>query len=179
MAADLIRQYVANVANNYVRNQANSGISWGTNNYPSGSLGGWFGGDTNGQPAAFDINWLPMGDASASNTAAYLRYFANLFGQIRRTRIVIYYLHYLYGTQVQYDGTAIAHTAYSVGDYASGAALPGLAAGADMDLNNLNACGQSLWNSYYANARNTTLTLTNTICHTSCHDNCHCARGRR
>lgn len=178
MATDILRQHVANVANSYVRNNANAGISWGTNNFPAGSLG-WFAGDTNGIAQAFDANWIAGGDASASNVAANLRNFANLFGGIRRTRIVIYYLHYQFGTQVQYDGTAFANTIYGVGDFASGAALPGLGGGADMDLNNLNACGNSLWNSYYANCRNTTLTLTNTICHTSCHDNCHCARGRR
>jgi hypothetical protein len=179
MPDEIIRQRVADIGNAYIRNNANSGISWGTNSYPSGSIAGWFRGTTAGRGEALSAGSFAGGETSASQTAAVLRNFVNVFTEIRTTRIVIYYLDYRYGTTVQYDGTAVAHTVYGVGDVGSNVGLPGLTAGAEMDLNNLNASCNNLLNNYWANARNTVLTLTNTICHTSCHGNCHCARGRR
>ncbi len=178
MADEIIRQRVADMANATIRNNANSAISWGTNSYPSGSIPGWFRGDTNGRGEALSAANFAGGETSASQTAAVLRNFVNVFTEIRTVRIVIYYLSSANGQQVQFDGQAVAHTVYGVGDV-SNVGLPGLQAGAEMDLNNLNASMNNLLNSYWANARNTVLTLTNTICHTSCHDNCHCARGRR
>lgn len=176
---------VVALANSWLYNNANAGISWGSNSYPSGSLAGWFGGPTSGVAAGMDINSFSNGNANAASVAAALRAFTNTFARIRRVRIVIYYSRntgedyvnsYL---DVQYDGTAIANTAYSVGDVGGGVGLPGLGANQDLSYGNLNQSCSNLWTNYYNNARNTTLTLTNTICHSSCHDNCHCARGRR
>lgn len=175
---------VVALANSWLYNNANAGISWGSNSYPGGSLAGWFGGSTGGV-GGMDINSFSSGSANAASVAAALRAFANSFARIRRVRIVIYYANNsgedfvnAYNT-VYYDGTAIANTAYSVGDVGGAASLPGLGAGQAMSYGNLNQSCANLWTSYYNNARNTTLTLTNTICHSSCHDNCHCARGRR
>ncbi|MNU61457.1 hypothetical protein D3C71_506640 [compost metagenome] len=182
---DITRQHVADLANSYMRNQANSGISWGSNAYPSGSLAGWFAGPTSGQSAALSAANFSAGPASASQVAAVLRSFNNNFAYIRRTRIVIYFANntgedYVNAfNTVQYDGTAIAFTAYHAGDIGSGVALPGIAQGSDMSYNGVaNACN-NLYQRYLAVCRNTTITLTNTVCHSSCHDNCHCARGRR
>ncbi|MNV70218.1 hypothetical protein D3C71_1631670 [compost metagenome] len=176
---------VVALANSWLYNNANAGISWGNNNYPAGSLAGWFGGSTGGTGVGMSTGSFSDGNANAASVAAALRAFANTFARIRRVRIVIYYANNsgedfvnAYNT-VQYDGTAIAHTAYSVGDVGGQAALPGLGANQNLSYGNLNQACANLWTSYYNNARNTTLTLTNTICHSSCHDNCHCARGRR
>lgn len=182
---DVTRQSIADQFNGVVRANANSGISWGTNAYPSGALAGWFGGSTAGNPTAMAAGNIAAGNLSASNVAAVLRNFTNQFAAIRRTRIVIYYAwnsgedFVNSGVNVRYDGTAFAYTAYPAGAPGNNAALPGLAAGANVSWNNMVACINNLWGAYYELCRNTTLTLTNTVCHTSCHDNCHCARGRR
>ncbi|MCO6704828.1 hypothetical protein [Streptomyces sp. CHB9.2] len=183
--ADIIRQGVADLFNGVVRANANAGISWGTNNYPAGALAGWFGGPTTGLATAMAAGNIAAGNLSASNVASVLRNFTNQWAAIRRTRIVIYYAwnsgedYVNSGVNVQYDGTAVAYTAYPAGSPGNNAALPGLAAGANASYSNMQACVNNLWSSYYEMCRNTTLTLTNTVCHTSCHDNCHCARGRR
>lgn len=172
------------LANSWLHANANSGISWGTDNYPAGSLAGWFGGGVAGV-GGMDIGSFTSGNANAGSLAAALRAFTNTFARIRRVRIVIYYANNsgedfvnAFNT-VQYDGTAFANTAYSAGDIAAGVSLPGLGANQNLSYANLNQACSNLWTSYYNNCRNTTLTLTNTVCHSSCHDNCHCARGRR
>ncbi|MND22221.1 hypothetical protein D3C81_144630 [compost metagenome] len=182
---DITRQHVADLANAYMRNQANAGISWGTNSYPSGALAGWFAGPTSGQAAALGAGNFSAGPASASQVAAVLRSFNNNFAYIRRTRIVIYFANntgedYVNSfNTVQYDGTAIAFTAYHAGDIGAGVALPGISQGANMSYNGVAAACQNLYNRYLAVCRSSDLLLTNTVCHSSCHDNCHCARGRR
>ncbi len=182
---DITRQMVADQANAVIRNNANAGISWGTNSFPAGALAGWFGGTTAGRADALGAGNIAAGNLSASNVSAVLRNFTNQFAAIRRTRIVVYYARnwgedYRYSAlDVQYDGTAIAHTAYPAGSPGNNASLPGLSAGANASWSNLAAGINNLWAQYNEMCRNTTLTLTNTICHSSCHDNCHCNRGRR
>jgi hypothetical protein len=92
-----------------VRNLANGGISWGTNNYPGGSAYGWFGGSTGG------IGSLPpiSGDIDASDVIAQFDSFLRLYSRIRRTRIRITRTRSNYssgnGYPAIYDATAIAH----------------------------------------------------------------------
>ena len=119
------------------------------------------------------------GRPNATQAKAALRNFANLFGGIRSTRILIYRSHYQVGSQLIYDGTAVANTNYKVGDFAAASPMTTLRDNVEMDLNVLNANLDELWNYYVAYCRNSSQTLSNTICHTSCHGNCHCARGRR
>lgn len=179
MTEVITRNRMAVEANSRIRDRCNSGISWGSNNYPANSLAGWFGGTTAGRSDTLSAGHFQAGEPDASQAVDRLRSFANGFAAIRRTRIVIYRTHYKAGNQVIYDGTAVAHTAYSVGAYANGVPVSALRAGVEMDINTLRTSIDELYNQYVASARNTTLTLTNTICHSSCHSNCHCARGRR
>lgn len=182
--ANVTKASVLERANAWLAGNGNAGISWGTNNYPAGALAGWFGGTTGGV-AAMAANSFSDGNANAASLAAALRAFTNTFAAIRLTRIVIYYANntgedYVNAfNTVQYDGTAIAHTAYSVGNIGAGVSLPGMVANQNLNYANLEASCSNLWSSYYNNCRTNALTLVNTVCHSSCHDNCHCARGRR
>jgi len=175
---------VVALANSWLYNNANAGIAWGTNSYPGGSLPGWFGGPTSGV-GGMDVNSFSNGNANAASVAAALRAFTNTFARIRLTRIVIYYANntgedYVNAfNTVYYDGTAVANTAYSMGDIGGSVFLPGVGAGQNLSYGNLNQSCANLWQNYYNTCRTGALTLTNTICHSSCHDNCHCARGRR
>lgn len=179
MAEVITRNRVAVEANARIRNRCNSGISWGTNNYPAGSNPGWFAGDTNGRGEALAAGNFSAGVPGAANAKAVLRWFANIFGGIRAMRILIYRTHYQLGNQLIYDGTAVAHSIYGVGDFASAAPLAPLNKNIALDLSDLQASCDELWNYYVAYCRNSAVTVSNVICHTSCHSNCHCARGRR
>ena len=179
MTEAITRNRIAVNAHARIRDRCNSGISWGTNNYPANSLVAWFAGTTAGQAHALSAGSFTAGMPNATQAKTALRNFANLFGGIRSTRILIYRTHYTAGNQLIYDGTAIANTNYKVGDFASSAPMTTLRDNVEMDLNTLNANLDELWNYYVTRCRNTTQTLSNTICHTSCHGNCHCARGRR
>lgn len=179
MTEVITRNRLAVNAHGRIRDRCNSGISWGTNNYPANSLVGWFAGTTAGLPHALSAANFAAGIPNATQAKAVFRDFANLFGGIRNTRIVIYRSHYQLGSQVIYDGTAIANTNYKVGNFAAQSPMASLRDNVEMDLATLNVNLDELWNYYVANCRSAAQTLTNTICHTSCHGNCHCARGRR
>lgn len=179
MADIITRNRLAFEANARIRNRCNSGISWGTNNYPAGSNTGWFAGDTNGRGEVLSLGNFTAGQPGVAQAKAVFRWFANVFGGIRLMRILIYRSHYQVGTELIYDGTAVAHTIYGVGDFAANAPLSTLNPGYELDLSNVSASCDELWNYYYAYCRASAITVSNTICHTSCHSNCHCARGRR
>ncbi|MNB72853.1 hypothetical protein D3C87_1193800 [compost metagenome] len=179
MAEVITRNRIAYEANVRIRDRCNSGISWGTNSYPGGSNPGWFAGDTNGRPEALSAANFVAGVPNASQAKAVLRWFANVFGGIRLTRILIYRSHYVVGLELIYDGTAMANTIYGVGDFAAAAPLGTLYGQAPLDMSNIQSNCDELWNYYYAYCRASAIQVSNTICHTSCHSNCHCARGRR
>lgn len=179
MTEQITRNRVAIQANSRIRDRCNSGISWGTDNYPANSLAGWFGGTTAGLGESLSRDSFNAGDTDASQVVDRLRSFANVFAAIRRTRIVIYRTHYQLGNEVIYDGTAVAHTAYPVGAFADGVPVSAVRNGVTMDLGALNESIDELYTAYASNCRTTTLDLTHTVCHSSCHGNCHCARGRR
>ena len=175
---------VTSRANTRIRDRANSGLSWGTNNYPAGSLVGWFGGTTAGLTAGMNAGGLSGGTMSAANVIQRLREFTNTFARLRRMRITI-----AYGNNsgedfvnswddIQYDGTAYGFSATAATPAGGGqAAISGIKGAlriADID-NTVN----NMYNAYVTHNRNNTISLYNRVCHTSCHDNCHCARGRR
>ena len=183
---NLTRLWLTNRVTFFIQMTANAGISWGTDNPgPPGSLPAWFaqnghfGGPVAGQPHRLEYWTLPAGDIDASRAIDEINYMANAFAGIRRCRIMIYKTHYQVGSQLQYDNTAIGNTAYSAGDYASGAPKPGIGNQVTLSQSMIDQTINNLTSAYNAACRNTTLTLTNTVCHTSCHSNCHCARGRR
>lgn len=178
MTEVITRNRLAANANAIMVNNMNSGISWGTNNYPANSNPGWFAGTNGGVAFAAAAGHFQAGVPSPSQTVAALRAIANNFGGIRTTRIVIYMATDGAATPI-YDGTAVANTIYGVGDFAAQANLSMVAQNTDMDLNVYNTACNALWSAYVANCRNQVLTLTNTICHTSCHTSCHSSRGRR
>lgn len=176
--ADLTRERASGIVSFLMRAHTGSNISWYPGAYPANSNPGWFAGSRLGQEV--DMAWpgVPNGEPSASDFAARMRAYANIFGGVRMTRIVIYYSTSA-GLTVQYDGTAVASTIYNVGDYGSQVPLPGIANGADITEENIQACTYNMMNYYTAYCRNQTQTLTNTVCHTSCHTSCHSSRGRR
>ena len=112
-----------------------------------------------------------------------LRSFANQFGHIRTVRILIYRTRSGYasgnGSILIYNNTAVANTAYSVGNFAANAAMASLRDGITMNLSKLDAAVDELWTAYWNATRSYATDLANTICHDNCHDNCHTARGRR
>lgn len=175
MTEVITRNRLALNANARIRDRCNSGISWGTNNYPANSLPGWFGGTTAGENNSLSAGSFPAGTTDVSSVKSVFRSLANAFGNIRLTRIRIHRS----GQGVIYDNTAVANTAYDYGDFASGAGMAQINNGTDMNLTALNQALDELWNRYVATARSNALLLENTICHVSCHVNCHCARGRR
>jgi len=183
MTEQITRQRLANEGNWRIRDRCNSGISWGTNNYPANSDPGWFGGTTGGFGHTLSRGNFAAGEPNVAQTVAALRAFANNWGGVRLTRILIYRTKSGYssgnGDILEYDGTAVANTAYGVGNFAASAAMSTMRDGVDMDLAGLQTALDDLWNTYVAYARNNTATLSRVICHTSCHSNCHCARGRR
>lgn len=179
MAEVLTRNRMGVEAMSRIRARCNSGISWGTNNYPGGSIPGWFYGDTNGRAETVGAGNFQAGAPAAAQAKAVLRNFANTFGNIRLMRILIYRSHYVVGQELIYDGTAVANSVYGVGDFASAAPLAPIVGGAPMSLSQFQASCDQLWNYYNAYCRASPVTVSNVICHTSCHSNCHCARGRR
>lgn len=183
MTEQITRNRIATQANARIRDRCNSGISWGTNNYPANSEPGWFGGTTGGRGDSLSRANFSAGEPSVSQAVAALRNFANQFSAIRTVQILIYRSRSGYssgnGNILEYNGTAVAHTAYSVGAFGNSPAMSLMREGVEMDLAALNTSIDELWTAYVSAARNTTLQLSRVICHTSCHSNCHCARGRR
>lgn len=183
MTEQITRNRIALQANARIRDRCNSGISWGTNNYPANSDPGWFGGTTAGHGGAMSRGSFSAGEPSVSQAVAALRSFANQFSAIRTVQILIYRSRTGYssgnGNILEYNGTAVANSAYSVGAYANSPVMSLMREGVEMDLGTLNTSIDELWSAYVSAARNTTLQLSRVICHTSCHSNCHCARGRR
>lgn len=176
--ANAAKTDVVNSANVLIRNQCNAGISWGSNNYPSGSLAGWFAGTTAGNQALFDLNnpafqQQPTGRAMTNALNAFVGNFA----YIRLMRIVIYYNNNG-SLQVRYDGTAVAHSTEPVGGLTADLP-PTINTGDLLSLGQVNDYCQRLFNRYNSAARGSAILRTNTLCHTSCHSNCHGSRGRR
>lgn len=158
-----------------VRNFSNSGISWGTNNYPANALSGWFGGTNAGHSVSTTTTAIKNGDnINTAQATAILLSLTRELARIRRTRIVITKT----GSGVIYDGTAIAHL---TGSRAASVAAPtkaGFTGGDDATLAGMKNYIARL-KSNLETARNTTLRLDRTVCHTSCHSNCHKSRSRR
>lgn len=170
--------------NTMVKDRANSGISWGTNNYPANSIYGWFGGDTGGVPnepsygqvgSPGPVNAAKLRDAMLTN--------ARLLARVKKMRIVIYRRYTRSGqsnsTETIYDGTAIAHAASQYAVEVATPATGGMLAGRQIRISDVDAYMIRLWANVLS-ARNRTTTLTNTVCHNSCHNSCHSSgRGRR
>jgi hypothetical protein len=176
--ADLTRERAAGIVSFLMRFGAGETISWYAGNYPAGSNPAWFTGSNLGIEVNMDLPGAPGQPPSASDFAARMRAYANLFGGIRLTRIVVY-LSTDAAPEVQFDGTAIAVTVYNVGDFAAVVPLPGIADLNPITEDTIRDCTYNLINYYNAYCRGTPLTLTNTVCHTSCHTSCHSSRGRR
>lgn len=174
---DLTRERARGIPSYLMRGETGKGISWYPGNYPANSNPAWFAGGPLGQYVDMDWPGVPGGAPSASDFAARMRNYANVFSGVRLTRIVIY-LSTSAGPVVQFDGTAIASTIYTF-DYGSAIPLPGIANLNDITENNIRDCTYNMINYYHAYCRNQVLTLTNTVCHSSCHTSCHSSRGRR
>jgi len=115
--ANLEADYVRSRFAARVRDYANSNISWGSNNYPTGSAPGWFGGTTagmSGLPSISDI--APTGDLDASQIRQTMNAWLRNYARIRRTRITTRRTRSGYSNnspRVIYNGVAIAHLSAS------------------------------------------------------------------
>jgi hypothetical protein len=173
----------------YVRDTANSGISWGTNAYPFGEFdqGGIFGGGTGGKGIQIDGNSIGTngsGDITAQNIYDTLITETYRYTKIRNMRAVLFVDGGGGNTGsrptagVVYDQTAVA--------YMSDSYLQGVSAGRD-DVyagNNVTAGGlevmfSNMRNAYNGARGNSAGTFQTNVCHASCHSSCHSSRGRR
>jgi len=167
-----------------VRELQRSGISWGTNNYPSGSLLGWFGGSTGGDytmPSYASIRGTD-GELDALRCRSSLIGVAQGYFNVRNTQITIYRTrsgYYNNSKRLIYNVTAVAHLAPQ---YAADTGFPDITtviAGNDVDQSDTYDFIESLRNNYLAFARGGATLLTRDVCHTRCHSRCHNSRGRR
>jgi len=173
-----------------VRQYANSGISWGSNNYPTGSDTNWFGGSTSGSTDALtsaDIGDNPnakygaITDIDAIDVVNGMQNHFSIYSQIQRVRILTYRSRSGYSnnaSQLIYDGTALANLASLYrdnGDIADG----NLTAGQKITWQSAEDFIQRCRDRIYSRRVNTQRTLSNTVCHDSCHSSCHSNRGRR
>jgi hypothetical protein len=175
MTEILTRNRLAFECNVRIRDRINSGISWGTNNYPANSIPGWFANTNAGLAHTLSAGNFTGGASHAQQAKDMFRYIAQSMSGIRLVRIQIHRT----GQGLIQDDTAVANTIYGTGDFASAAHLGSMVNGATMHIWGVSNDLDDLYNRYHQTARVNPLLLSNTICHVSCHVNCHCARGRR
>lgn len=187
----ITRSHVINRFINIVINQANSGISWGTNAVPFPKFPGWyhFGGTTQGIPFTGTEEIINPNTIDASDV------YDKLIAQTQtytRIRMITAQRNVIgngtngsgAGTGLNYNATAIANMTVGVGSIAGSISDPinrygvkNSSPAADLPIDNLMI---GLWNSYQAAARSSPTQLIKVdVCHANCHDDCHSSRGRR
>lgn len=185
----ITKQNIVDRFADYVRDTANSGISWGTNAYPFGE---WdkaylFGGDTGGKGIEIDGN--SVGSGGNGEIAADSIYQTLIDETYRYTRIrnmtAILFVDGGGGNTGSrpnpgeiYRGTAVTNMNTNY--------LQGVSAGRDdVYANNSVTAGGlevmfSNMRSAYNGARGTNSgDFQTNVCHASCHSSCHGSRGRR
>ena len=173
----------------YVRDTANSGISWGTNAYPFGEFtyGYIFGGDTGGK--GIQINGGSIGTNGNGEITAQNIY-DTLIGETYRYTKIRYMRAVLVvdggggntGSRptagVVYDQTAVA---YMNDNYLQGcsAGRDDVYAGNVVTAGGLEVMFSNMRNSYNYHRSVNAGTFQTNVCHASCHSSCHSSRGRR
>lgn len=174
----------------YVRDTANSGISWGTNAWPFGEFSSYsyiFGGDTGGK--GIEINGGSIATGVNGEITAQSIYDTLITETYRYTKIRVMRAVLVVdggggntGSRptagVIYDQTA---TAYMNDNYRQGVS----AGRDDVYGGNVSTAGGlevmfSNMRNAYNGARGTNAgTFQINVCHASCHSSCHSSRGRR
>ncbi len=174
----------------YVRDTANSGISWGTNAWPFGefSHSGIFGGDTGGK--GIEINGGSIGTNASGEITAQNIYDTLITETYRYTKIrlmrAVLFVDGAGGNTgsrptpgVVYDQTAVA---YMNNDYLQGGVSAGrdnVYAGNLVTAGGLEVMFSNMRNSYNWHRGQNAGTWQTNVCHASCHSSCHSSRGRR
>jgi len=171
----------------YVTATADSGISWGTNNYPFGEFDpAYFGGSTAGRPIGISGGNIGSAGGSivASNIYNTLVNETAAYTSIRNLRALLFVDGGGGNTGSRptpgyiYDATAVA---YMNSGYLQSIGSPDgadISAGNAVTSSGLETFFSNLTNSYNSTRVNTATVQIN-VCHASCHSSCHSSRGRR
>jgi len=189
--ANISKVDAVNLLNGLLIDKINAQVAWGANNYPSGSLPGWFGGNVPNPlgRAHTGQDWC-NGSIRAQAVNDTVSYVASISGVLCRKRIVIYFNGNGYNppvqnvnntapwTTTQYDGNAIGYFSSGVGG--TGTLVGAIPAGTSVEQADVSNLCNNMYNRWWSLAGGPVVgTLTNTVCHYSCHNNCHGNRGRR
>ncbi len=173
----------------YVRDTANSGISWGTNAYPFGEFaqGYIFGGGTGGKGIEINggsIGTNGNGEITAQNIYDTLIGESYRYTKIRLMRAVLVVDGAGGNTGsrptagVVYDQTAVA---FLNDNYLQGisAGRDNVYAGNTVTAGGLEVMFSNMRNAYNYHRGQNAGTFQTNVCHASCHSSCHSSRGRR
>jgi len=174
---DVTSQHVVNLFNAYIRNPLNSGISWGSGNYPPDYNGyarstyeSYFTGSKNGlynSPSTSDFS----GNIDSSTMRSRIVAHAALYTAIRRVSVYMRYnnnsRYYVFANETRIGHL---HSGYRTGISDPGGS--GTAAGNPVDYGDLRSYMTAVKNKV-VNVRNSTVSISETFCHSSCHYSCH------
>jgi len=171
----------------FVTSTANSGITWGTNNYPFSQFdGNQFGGTTTGTTvtatgsfigntgntitATTIINVL-LAETQLYTNIRYLRAILNVTGGGGNTGN--------YGSPgIIYDNTSVAFLNANYRQTLNNVNFSDVNRNNKITVSGLETFFSNL-QTEYNNQRNNVTTIQVDVCHSSCHSNCHSSRGRR
>jgi hypothetical protein len=180
-------QNIVNRFADYVTATADSGIVWGTNNYPFGEFdGNYFGGSTSGRPIG--ISGGNIGSAGGSITASSIyNTLVNetaAYTSIRNLQAILFVNGGGGNTGsrptpgVVFNQTAVSYMNSSYLQSIGSPGNAGVSAGNAVTSSGLESFFGNLTSAYNTTRVNTTTVQIN-VCHASCHSSCHSSRGRR
>lgn len=189
-ATTVTKQSIIDRFADYVRDTANSGISWGTNAYPFSefSHGGIFGGGNGGKALeinADSISATELGEVLAQSIYDVLIAETARYTKIRNMRAVLFVDGGGGNTGsrptpgVVFDQTAVA---YMNNDYLQGpvsAAREDVFSGNKITAGGLEVMFSNMRAAYNEKRAISAGTWQTNVCHASCHSSCHSSRGRR
>lgn len=170
------RQNVIDRFRDWVTNYVNSGIVWGSNNWPHGyvDLSGYFGGTTGGLADNLSTGNFPSTRVTAAEVYIALE---DVTFQMTRMRYGRFRVVRSGDNAVLFDSTNYTHFN---ANYRGGLAIirnrP--AGGNRISVGAIEDYFYSLRQSF-ENIRNSVVFVENVVCHSSCHVSCHASRGRR
>lgn len=203
--ANLTKQSACDIVNSIIRDGCNSGISWGTNNYPADRApntplvnnSSWFAGPTTGQPHSLNVNEMTFaGGVNAQSLLDTIHYFIGPFAAIRKARIFIGHKANRTGgysggwttfgplvTETLFDQTAVGNFNAAVTGYTGGitaGVTPTLSPATTVTEAGLRAYCTKMLAQYNALCRDAAaIQLSIVGCHSSCHRSCYASRSRR
>jgi len=171
----------------YVTATADSGIVWGTNNYPFGEFDpAYFGGSTAGRPIGISGGNIGSagGSITASNIYNTLVNETAAYTSIRNLQAILFVDGSGGNTGsrptpgVIFDQTAVSYLNSSYLQSVGSPGNAGVSAGNAVTTSGLESFFGNLTSAYNGTRVNTTTVQIN-VCHASCHSSCHSSRGRR